>query len=77
MRFFLCKIKLFSSYYKYGRKVTTYEEITIMCLCCTMLDKKNMTYPKNGLFKAKGTYVVTITDKAGNKTTASFTIKNY
>ncbi|MDF2843098.1 MAG: hypothetical protein K0R00_1524 [Herbinix sp.] len=54
----------------------TYKEDNFKSIIVTK-NKKNMTYPKGGLFTAKGTYVVTITDKAGNKTKVTFTIKNY
>ncbi len=54
----------------------TYKEDNFKSIIVTK-NKKDMTYPKGGLFTAKGTYVVTITDKAGNKTKVTFTIKNY
>ncbi|MFT4144424.1 MAG: leucine-rich repeat protein [Mobilitalea sp.] len=54
----------------------TYKENNFKSISVTK-DKKNMMYPKGGLFTAKGTYVVTITDKAGNRTKVTFTIKNY
>lgn len=53
----------------------TYKEDNLKSITVTK-DKKSMKYPKDGIFTAKGTYVVTITDKAGNKTTVTFTIKN-
>ncbi len=53
----------------------TYKEDNFKSIIVTK-NKKSMAYPKGGLFTAKGTYVVTITDKAGNKTKVTFTIKN-
>lgn len=38
------------------------------------LNGKTIAWPKNNIFKAKGKYTVTATDKAGNTATATFSI---
>ena len=36
---------------------------------------KAIKWPNNGRLKAKGTYNITVTDKAGNKSTFKFKVK--